>query len=117
MKMYEADSPNQSIFIKYNKEENMKALDRMKDEVKIVEITTIKERKIDVMDGVGEKQYRESPKNMQGNNYRNKMIFETKNELRSSVLLCKKFTKKTKQFIQKSRMPQKFNCKWWIIRS
>ena len=64
MKMDEEDSPNQIIYIKYKEEENIKkVLLAMKDEGKIAEITTIEEKRINMMEVVGEKHTKKKQKN------------------------------------------------------
>ena len=53
------NSLNQVIYIKYKEKESSAWI---KTEEKIAEITTIKERSIDITEGVGEEHIYESPK-------------------------------------------------------
>ena len=63
--MDEGDSQNQIIYIKYKEEENLKkTLLSIKDEEKIAEITTIEERRIDMVERVGEEHIYENLKSI-----------------------------------------------------
>ena len=63
--MDEGGSQNQIIYIKYKEEENLKkTLLSIKDEEKIAEITTIEERRIDMVERVGEEHIYENLKSI-----------------------------------------------------